>query len=54
MEHIVIKNSLDSKLQVFFICSIRILSILEVMSKIAKCLTLEGITINGRKNTREN
>ena len=42
MEHIEIKNSLDSKLQSFSICSIRNLNILEVIgfSKIAKCSTL--------------
>ena len=33
MEHIEIKNSLDSKLQTFSICSIRILNILEVIAK---------------------
>ena len=45
MEHIEIKSSLDSKLQTFYICSIRILNILEVIaktsfSKSAECLTL--------------
>ena len=43
-EHIVIKNSLDYKLQTFSICSVRILNILEVIgktsfSKISKCST---------------
>ena len=45
MEHIVTKNSLDSKLHIDSICSIRILNILKVtaktdFSKIAKCSTL--------------
>ena len=45
MEHIEMKNSLDSKLQLLSICSVRILNILEVIaktsfSKIAKCSTL--------------
>ena len=33
MEHIEIKNSLDSKLQTYSICSIKILDILEVIAK---------------------
>ena len=33
MEHIEIKNSLDSKLQSFSICSVRILILLEVIAK---------------------
>ena len=33
MEHIEIKNSLDSKLQTFSICSVRILNIFEVIAK---------------------
>ena len=33
MEHIETKNSLDSKLQTFSICSVRILNILEVIVK---------------------
>ena len=48
MEHIEIKNSLDSKLQTYSICSIKILDILEVIaktnfSKIAKCETLSFV-----------
>ena len=33
MEHIDIKNSLDSKLQIFSMCSVRILNTLEVIAK---------------------
>ena len=33
MEHIKIKNSLESKLQSFYICSVRILNTLEVIAK---------------------
>ena len=45
------KWTLDSKLQTFFICSIRILNILEVISKmsfskIAKCSTLQKVEEN--------
>ena len=36
MEHIEIKNSLDSKLQIFYICSVRIPNILEVIEKNTK------------------
>ena len=51
MEHIVVENSLVFKLKIFYICSIRILKILEVIaktffSKIAKCLTLSLGTTN--------
>ena len=47
IEHTEVKNSLDSKLQNFTICTIRILNILEViaklsLSKIVKCFTLLG------------
>ena len=45
MKHIEIKNSLDSKLQTYSICSVRILDIFEVIaktrfSKMPKCSTL--------------
>ena len=45
MGHIEINYSLDSKLQTFYICSIRILNILEVIAKtsfsiLEKCSTL--------------
>ena len=47
------KNSLDSKLQSLFICSVKILNILEVktrFSKIAKCSTLDN---SGDENQRQ-
>ena len=47
MEHIEIKNSLDSKLQIFSICSVTILNIIEV---IAKFSTLE----QGEKGAKSN
>ena len=52
-EHKVIKNRLDSKLQIDSTCSVRILNILKVIaktsfSKIAKCSTL--IQVDGQKN----
>ena len=43
MEHIRIKNSLESKLQTFFIYSVRIRNTLKVIAKTVKCLTLPGI-----------
>ena len=39
MEHIEMKYSLGSKLQIHSICSVRILNIIEVIAKIAKCST---------------
>ena len=40
MEHILIKSSSDSKLQLFFICSVRALNVLEVIESSSKCWTL--------------
>ena len=48
MEHIKLKNSLDSKLQFGCMCSVRILDIFEVItnfSKIVKCSTLLRIQV---------
>ena len=42
MEHVELKNSLESKLQIKSICSVEILSILEVIAKILNP-TLEAL-----------
>ena len=46
MERIDLIWSLESKLKIESICSIRILSILEVIAKIAKCSTLSSAAMN--------
>ena len=59
MERIELKNCLDSKLQTFAICSVKILNILEVIakarfSKITKCSTLildGAVEINEEKRS---